>query len=178
MRVSENPLSRPNDTIFIEDTIITHIEDQCLPIPCSARVTLSLYPTIMCRIDSDNLPVWLVNYQYSPFTITVENGCKIKAMLSYNLSELLYNRDSNDTFKGFLVPCKHPCTVIQANIRIRSVSFSVLNFQGFSGHKDKWIAMNGNFHRLGVAEMKHGGWQIKITEDPTFSENEKLLRNL
>ena len=175
MMVSENPLSRPNDTIFIEDTIITHIEDQCLPIPCSARVTLSLYPTIMCRIDSDNLPVWLVNYQYSPFTITVENGCKIKAMLSYNLSELLYNRDSNEIFKGFLVPCKHPCTVIQANIRIRSVSFSVLNFQGFSGHKDKWIAMNGNFHRLGVAEMKHGGWQIKITEDPTFSENEKLL---
>ena len=166
MMVSENPPSKPNDTIFIEDTSITHIDNQCLSTPCLVRVTLSLYPTIMCCIDSDNLPIWLVNRQNRPFFVTLNNGCNIKVFLRrYDLNNLFFG-SSKDTFKGSLVPHKTPCTVIQTEIQtdawIRSVSFSVLNF-------------NAEFHLLGVAEMKHGGWQIKITEDPTFYENEKLL---
>ena len=75
MMVSENPPSKSNDTIFLEDTSITHIDNQCLPTPCAVRVTLSLYPMIMCRIDSDDLPIWLVNRQNSPFFVTLNNGC-------------------------------------------------------------------------------------------------------
>ena len=172
--VSENPPSKLNDTIFLEDTNITHIENQCLPTPCSARVTLSLYPAIVCRIDSDNLPIWLVKRQNSPFFVTLKNGSNIEVLLRYNLNDLL-SGVSTDTFKGFLIPCKCPCTVIQGDTRIRSVSFSVLNFQRFYSQKNRWIDLNGIYHQLGVAEMKHGGWRIEITEDLTFSENEKLL---
>ena len=176
MMVSENPPSKPNDTIFLEDTSITHIDNQCLPTPCSVRVTLSLYPTIMCFIDSDNLPIWLVNRQNSPFFVTLNNGCNIKVFLRrYDLNNLLFG-SSKDTFKGSLIPHKTPCTVIQTDVWIRSVSFSVLNFQKLYGQKDKWINLNGeSSHRLGFVEMNHGGWRIEITEDPTFSENEKLL---
>ena len=163
MMVSENPPSKLNDTIFLEDTNITHIENQCLPIPCLARVTLSLYPKIMCRIDSDNLPIWLVNHQNSPFFVTLKNGSNIKVHLRhYDLNNLLFG-SSKDTFKGSLVPHKQPCTVIQTDVWVRSVSFSVLNFQKLYGRKDKWIKMN------------HGDWRIEIAEDPTFSENEELL---
>ncbi len=175
MMVSENPPSKSNDTIFLEDTSITHIDNQCLPTPCAVRVTLSLYPTIMCRIDSDDLPIWLVNRQNSPFFVTLNNGCNIKVLLRrYDLNNLLFG-SSKDTFKGSLVPHKTPCTVIQTDTRIRYVSFSILNFQRFYGQKNRWIDLNGIYHQLGVAEMKHDGWQIEITEDPTFSENEKLL---
>ena len=176
MMVSENPPSKPNDTIFLEDTSITHIDNQCLPTPCSVRVTLSLYPTIMCCIDSDNLPIWLVNRQNSPFFVTLNNGCNIKVFLRrYDLNNLFFE-SSKDTFKGSLIPHKTPCTVIQTDVWIRSVSFSVLNFQKLYGQKDKWINLNGeSSHRLGFVEMNHGDWRIEITEDPTFSENEKLL---
>ena len=164
MMVSENPPSKPNDTIFLEDTSITHIDNQCLPTPCSVRVTLSLYPKIMCCIDSDNLPIWLVNRQNSPFFVTLNNGCNIKVFLQrYDLNNLLFG-SSKDTFKGSLVPHKTPCTVIQTDAWIRSVSFSVLNFQKLYGQKNKWINLNN-----------HGSWRIEITEDPTFSENERLL---
>ena len=64
---------------------------------------------------------------------------------------------------------------IQTDTRIRYVSFSILNFQRFYGQKNRWIDLNGIYHQLGVAEMKHDGWQIEITEDPTFSE--RLSKN-
>ena len=163
MTISDNPSPKPNDTILLEDTIITHIEDQCLPEPCSIRVVLRLLPTIKCCIYSDDFPIQLVNSLYSPFTITLENGCKIDVMFS-------------KIFKRVLTPCKCPCTVVQEGTRIRSVSFSVLNFQKLYGRKDKWINLNGECsHRLGFVEMNHGGWRIEITEDPTFSKNEELL---
>ena len=162
MTISDNPSPKPNDTIFLEDTIITHIEDQCLPEPCSVRVVIRLLPTIKCCIYSDDFPMQLVNSIYSPFTITLENGCKIDVMFS-------------KIFKQVLTPCKCPCTVVQEDTRIRSVSFSILNFQEFSGQKDKWIVLNEEFQRLGVVEMRHGDWQIKITEDPAFYKNKKLL---
>ncbi len=176
MMVSENLPSKLNDTIFLEDTNITHIENQCLSTPCLARVTLSLHPKIMCRIDSDNLPIWLVNRQDSPFFVTLKNDSNIKVRLRrYDLNNLLLG-SSKDTFKGSLVPHKQPCTVIQTDVWVRSVSFSVLNFQKLYGRKDKWINLNGEYsHRLGFVEMNHGGWRIEIVEDPTFSENEELL---
>ena len=175
MMISEKLSQKPNDSIFLEDISITHIESQWLPKPCSARVTLRLSPTIMCRIDSDNLPIWLIEFQDKTFLVTLNNGRKVKVLLSYNLNDFFYNSSSNETFKGFLVPYKCPCTVIQPDTQIRCVSFSVLNFQRFHSGDDKWMEVDGKNLCLGFAEMKHDGWQVHITETPTFSETEKEL---
>ena len=61
MMFSANLTQKPNTPIFLEETIITHIDGHCLPIPCSGRVTFHLSPRISCRIDSDNLPRQLPN---------------------------------------------------------------------------------------------------------------------
>ena len=176
--VLDNPALKLNEPIFLENTNITHIENHRLPSPCSVHVVLYLWPTITCRAESNNLPTWLLNdYQYKPFFVTLENGCKIKSLLSYNLNDLLFNRNSRDTFKGFLVPYINPCTVAQSDTRIKSVSFSVLNFEQFYGSYDKKIEVAGEYVRkLGATEMKDDDWQIDIAETLNSSENRRILR--
>ncbi len=170
---SDSPPRKTNDPIFLEDISITHIAGQRLAEPCAASVVLHLSPKIMCRIESDNLPKSLVNLQHDAFLITTQNGCKAKVFLRYNPNDLMSLRES---LRGFLVPYKSPCTVIHSDIRLRSVSFGVLNFPRFYGRKDKWIDMNEMRRRLGVAEMKDDGLMIEITEDPSLSENTKSLQ--
>ena len=154
----DKPFDEPNSFIFLEDINITHINDQYLADPCPARVVLHLAPRIMCRIESNHLPVSLAQLPRKVSCITIENGSKIQVMHS-----------KNPFPKGFLVPYKSPCIVIQSNIKIRSISFSALNIPKFYGQKDRWTDIGGTCHRLGVAEMKHGGLWIEITEDPSLS---------
>ena len=172
---SDSPLGKPNDSIFLEDASITHINGHCLPKPCAVRVTLHLSPKIECRIHSDNLPKGIVNLQNSPFFVTLKNGCDIKVFLRYNLNDLFYS-DSGETFKGFLSLYKSPCTVIPSNTRIQSVRFSILNFRQFFGRKDKWIELDGTNQRIGFIEMESDGWRFAIEAIPGLSEHLKILR--
>lgn len=174
MMYSDKPHRKPNDPIFLEDINITHINGHALPKPCPARVTQYLSPTITCRIESDNLPVSLVNWPLNPFSITTSNSCTTKVFLRYNLNDFFYP-SSKEFLSGFLIPYESPCSVIQPDTQLQAVSFSILNFRGFYGHKDKWIDLEGMNRRLGVAELEHENLRIEITEDPTFSENKKSL---
>ena len=169
---SDTSRRQPNNPIFLEDISITHINGHVLAVPCSASVTLHLSPTISCRIAADNLPIDLVDLQYIAFSITTSNDCTTKVSLRYNSNDFFYSRVKK-SFKGFLIPYKMPCTVFSPNTKIRSVSFSVLNFPEFSGQKDKWI--DGKSSRLGVAILEHENLRIEIMEDTMFSENRKLL---
>ena len=173
--ILHNPPPKPNEPIFLENTTITHIESHCLPTPCLIQVVLHLSPTITCRIESDNLPIQLLNdYMHKPFSAILNNSCEIKMQLSsYDLNS---NKNSRDTFKGSLIPYKSPFTVVQSDTQIQSVNFSILNFRRFYGSQDKWVEVNENCLQLGAAEMKCDGWQIDITETPTFSENWGILR--
>ncbi len=166
----------PNKPIFLENTSITHVENSRLREPCSVNVVLHLSPTIACRIESDNLPIQLMkNYQNKIFLVTLENGCNIKVLLSYSLNDFFHNRNSKETFKGFLFPYMSPCTVAQLNTLIKSVSFCILNFKSFYGSRDKRAEVNENHRWLGATEMEYGPWRIDITEIPTFFENRKIL---
>ena len=169
---SDHLFRKPNEPIFLEDISITHVNGHALDDPCSARVTLHLSPKISCRIASDNLPTWLEKLKDKAFSITTSDGCAIKVFLRYNLNNFFYSKES---FKGFLVPYKSPCTVINPDTQIQSIRFSVLNFREFYGDKDKWIEPDGKSRRLGVAILKHENLRIEITENRTFSENRKLL---
>lgn len=173
----DNLPPKPNEPIFLENTSITHVENLALREPCPVKVVLHLSPTIICRIESDNLPIQLVkDYQNKIFLVTLKNGSNIKVLLSYNLNDFFYNRNSKETFKGFLFPYMSPCTVAQLNTLIKSVSFYVLNFESFYGSRDEWAEVDGNHRRLGVTEMECDPWRIDITETPSFFENRKILK--
>ena len=177
----DNPPSKANEPIILENTSITDIENLDLSTACSVRVVLHLSPTITCRIESDNFPIQLLkDYQHKTFLVTLKNGCKIKARLPYNFNGLLYtlfyNRSSKDTFKGFLVLYMNPCTVAQLDTSIKSVSFSILNFKQFYGSHDKKAEVNGkSLLWLGATEMECDPWRIDITETTAFFENRKVL---
>ena len=176
MIASSHLTQKPNTPIFLEDAIITHIEGQRLPKPCSGRVTLHLSPRIICRIDLKDLPRWLANSQGKKLLVTLENGCEIKMLLFPDLNDLLFNRKPNNTFKGFLVPYEVPCRVMQPDTRVRSVSFSLLNFLEFYGQQDMSLDLDGHGHRLGAVKIEHDGLRIEISQDPSFSDNLKLLK--
>lgn len=172
----DNPLPKPNEPIFLENTSITHIENLRLREPCPVKVVLHLSPTISCRVESDNFPIQLVkDYQNKIFLVTLKNGCNIKVLLSYNLNDFFYHGNSKETFRGFLFPYMSPCTVAQLNKLIKSVSFCILNFKSFYGSCDKHVEVNGNHRRLGATEMQYDPWRIDITETPSFFENRKIL---
>ena len=166
----DNQFRKPNEPILLEDISITHVNSHALNDPCPARVTLHLSPKISCRIASDILPISLVNLAHEAFSITTSNGCKIKVFLQYNRNDF-YSKTSS--FKGFLVPYKSPCRVINPDTQIQAIRFSMLNFLGFCGRRDKLL--DGEFLRLGRAVLEHKNLWIEITEEPAFSENRKLL---
>lgn len=94
----DNPPPKPNEPIFLENTSITHVENLTLRKPCPVKVVLHLSPTIICRIESDNLPIQLVkDYQNKIFLVTLSNGCNIKVLLSYNLNDFFYHKGSKET---------------------------------------------------------------------------------
>lgn len=172
----DNPPSKANEPIFLENTSITHVENLRLTVPCSVNVLLHLSPIITCRMEFEDFPKLLLErYQHRPFLITLRNGFKIKVLLFYNFNDLVFSK-SKDSFKGFLMPSVNPCTVAQPDTRIQSVSFSLLNFREFYGSHDKKSKVNEkSLRRLGATKMEHGPWRIDITETPTFHENRKVL---
>lgn len=86
----DNSFPKPNEPIFLENTSITHVENLALQKPCPVKVVLHLSPTIICRIESDNLPIQLVkDYQNKIFLVTLENGCNIKVLLFLQPQRLL-----------------------------------------------------------------------------------------
>ncbi len=164
---------RPNDSIFLENTSITHISGCHLPEPLQACVRLHLYPQIGCRIESKNLPKQLIKTQHEPFHITTASGFRTKVFLRYNLNDLM---SLGNFFKGYLIPSVSPCMVIDPNADIRSVTFGVLNFQEFYGRNDKFIDIDGSSRRLGSSVITLDNFRIEITENPDLSENKKFLR--
>ena len=163
---------RPNEVIHLDEVTITHINGHCLPEPFAARVRLHLYPGIACRIESDALPKHLVSLQKEAFEVTTAGGFRTKVFLRFNLNDLMH---SGDYFRGYLILFKSPCMVIDPEINITSVEFSVLNFQQFYGKNDRWITSNGNSVRLGLSEIVCDDFQVEIAEDIGLSENRKFL---
>jgi len=87
-----------------------------------------------------------------------------------------FNSVSKHSFKGSLVPVYSPYTVAKTDTRIRSVNFSVLNFDQFYGTEDKWINIDEQSRHLGVAKLEADHWRIEITESLGLNEDRKILK--
>lgn len=168
---SDNSPQEPNAPIFLEDISITHINGHRLEEPCSGRVVLRLFPTIMPLIESDSLPIEILSHRLEmPFVITLRASRDIQVVLLTP-----FPVSTNRIFKGTLGLYKSPCIVMKSDAEVKSVSFCVLNFPKFYGQKDKWVDRGNVSLRLGTTELNFGDWRIAITEDPSLSENRKLL---
>ena len=164
-------MQKPNEPIVLEDTSITHIQDQCLPTPCPIRAILHLSPRLQFSIDSDEFPlIILQRFMREPFCISLKNGGRIKVRIGSDPNSV-----SEHGFKGYLCPVQSPCTVAQSDTPLRSVQFSVLNFEKFHGTQDKWIGVDGKCLCLGVAKLEADRWRIDIISTPSLSEDVKIL---
>ena len=153
---SDNPPRENNAPIFLEDISITHVNGQRLGEPCLGRVVLRLSPTIMLRIESDSLPMEILDHRPEmPLVIRIGARCDIRV---FQL-DARFPGFTNQTLKGALGLCTSPCTVMQSDAEVQSVSFCVLNFLRFYGQ----------------TELVFGDWRIAISEEPGLSENLKLL---
>ena len=155
-------MQKPNQPIVLEETSITHIQEQSLPAPCPIRSILHLSPRLRPSIDSDEFPRCILSKNmYMPFRISLSTGGKLEVR----------------RIGGSLIPVHSPCTVIPKTTQIRSVSFSVLNFKRFYGAEDKGINVDGMYRRLGVAKLEADRWRIDIIENCNFSsEDRKILK--
>ena len=168
MTKSDNSPEEPNSPIFLENVCITRINGHCLEEPCAARVVLRLSPTIVPLIESDSFPIGILDDRMEmPFVVTVKDSCDIQVVRS----GLSIPGSANRTARGSLGIYKSPCTVIESDAEISSVSFSVLNFPKFYGQKDEWV----DSRRLGATKLVYKNLQIRITEDRSLSENAKIL---
>lgn len=170
--LASSPLE-PNAPIFLEDINITHINGHRLGEPCRGRVVLRLSPTIMPRIESDSLPIGILDSSLEmPFVITTTAGCCIEVVL---LTISPGPGSAKGTIKGALGPYKSPCVVMDSDAQVKSVTFCVLNFSQFYGQKDKCVNWRNTSLILGATELGFGDWRVSITQDPGLSENRKLL---
>ena len=129
-------MQKPNESIVLEETSITHIQERYLPTPCPIRSILHLSPRLWPSIDSDEFPRCILSkFRYEPFHISLSTGGKLKV----RVASWDFNSVSKHSFKGSLVPVHSPCIVIPTCTQIRSVSFNVLNFKKFFGGNDKWV---------------------------------------
>ncbi|MCY4610951.1 MAG: hypothetical protein OXC38_04550 [Gammaproteobacteria bacterium] len=169
---------KPNEPILLEDTNITHIEDQQLPNPCPIQVVLHLSPKIRCRVDSTKLPIQLMQGDFlkKPFSITLQHHRQIKVRLGLYDPNSFFNGNPKDTFEGTLIPYRSPCTVVPPDAKIQSVRFGVLNFNEFYSKQDKFVTVDKTKIRLGSVTMQHDDWQIEATSVPNLGENLKILR--
>lgn len=166
-------MHKPNESIVLEETSITHIQEKHLTTPCHIRSILHLSPRLWNSIDADEFPRCILSgFMYEPFNITLKSDGKIKVRIASWDS----NSVSKQSFKGSLVPVHSPCTVVPKGTKIRYVSFRVLNFERFWGRKDKWVNVDGLSRRLGVAKLEAGHWRIDIAENLSLDEDQKILK--
>ncbi len=166
-------MCKPNEPVVLDDTSITHIQDQCLSTPCKVRAVLRLSPRLQFSIDSDEYPLFMrQRFMYEPFFISLKSGGRIRV----KLKSCSLNKDSVIGFKGSLGPVQSPCTVARSDVRLKSVRFGILNFITFYGAQDKHIEIDGVYRRLGFAILEVDHWRIEIKENRNFFENQKILK--
>ena len=166
-------MQKSNTSIVLEETSITHIQEQCLPTPCPIRSMHHFSPWLRTSIESDEFPRCILSkFMHLPFHITLNSGGKVKVRVAPPDP----NSVSKHSFKGSLVPVYSPCTVTPKTTRIRSVSFSVLNLKKFYGTEDKWINIDEQSRCLGVTKLEAERWRIEITESLSLDENRKILK--
>ena len=146
---------KPNESIILEHTRITHVEEQ--PVSAPIRVVCQLSPEQRLLIESDELPRMILHqFLYEPFYISLENDRRTNVRLvSYTPFS-----GSEHGFKGFLSPVQTPCTVAKPDILLQRVQFSILNFNKFFGTQDKYIEVGGTCHRQGLAQLQTDCWRI------------------
>ena len=166
-------MCKPNDPIVLENTSIISVQNQCLSTPCSVRAVLYLSPRIRFSINSDHLPIeMLQRFMYKPFCVSLICGAIVKV----RIGSLDPNCISASHFKGSLVPVHSPCMVANSDVRLQSARFSVLNFKKFQGDQDKHIYEDGMCRRLGFTKLEADSWRIELTENWSLIEDKKILK--
>lgn len=159
----------PNSPIVLEDILITHINGHCLEKPFAARVVLRLSPTLMTVIESESFPIGILDHRMEmPFVVTLSDNRDVQVVSS----SLRIPGSINGTARGSVALYKSPCTVIRRDTKIKSISFSVINFPKFFGREDNWI----DSVRVGATKLAHKNLQVSLTQIVSLSDHEKLLK--
>ena len=159
---------KPNSPIVLEDILITHINGHCLEEPCAAQVVLRLSPMLVTAMESESFPIGITDSRMEmPFVVTVKDKCDVQVVRS----GMRTPGSTTGTVRGSLAIYKSPLTVIGRNTKIKSISFSALNFPKFFGREDKWI----DSKCLGATKLIHNNLQIDLTQVADLSDHEERL---
>ena len=160
---------KPNSPIVLEDILITHISGHRLEKPFSARVVLRLSPTLVTVIESESLPAGILDHRMEmPFVVTTSDNRDVQVVRSSLRTPGLLD----GTARGSLALYKSPFTVTRRDTKIKSISFSVINFPKFFGRDDSWI----DSVRVGATTLAHKNLQVSLTQVVSLCDHEKLLK--
>ena len=161
-----------DETIFLENINITHINNHVLPKSFEACVRLHFHPRMSCRIESDDMPKDLINLEGEVFRITTADGFEAEVLLGgYSLNDLI----GLGVLKGFLILRGSSCLVVDPNKKIKCVNFGIINFPEFQGPTYEQFEEKERIRFLGSVKFIFNGFRIEIVESPSLWENRKLL---
>ena len=156
-------MHEPNQPITLETTDIVEIDGQSVKL--AVHVILQLFPNPTIVIEADELPDLV--FRKKRFKIALASGARLEAMV----------RTFNPlTCRGSLIPSYQPMNIIDKEVPLRSLHFSILNFPEFFGSQRKWIREGENVHAIPHALVEASGWRLKITGVQNISEVVKMLK--
>ena len=156
-------MHEPNQPITIETTDIVKMDGQSAKVAVHVTLQLFPYPTIV--IEADELAPLVLRKEC--FEISLASGPRLETFVRY-FNPL--------TGRGSLVPASQPVNVLDKEVLLRSLHFSILNFPEFFGSQRKWFRDGETLHAIPHALIEASGWRIKITGVQNISEVVKMLK--
>ena len=161
-------MTNPSDPIVVAEGRIVAIDDDTVDTPM--RIVQKLTPNPQLIIECENLP----NSQYATkdkCRITLDNGTAIDVLNTLSGLNHIERYRQSHRMTGAFIPVIQPCVVMDAGRPLRSVGFSVLNFQKVFGQHDRYIEADENVERVGCILLQDSSWLVEITAIPG-SDNE------
>ena len=156
-------MQEPNQPITLETTDIVEIDGQSVNVSVNVMFRLFPFPTIV--IDADELPPLVLRKE--PFEISLASGPRLETLVrSFNPL----------TCRGSLVPASQPVNVLDKEVLLKSLHFSILNFPEFFGNQRKWNIDEETYTAIPHTIIKASDWCVKITGVQNISEVVKALK--
>ncbi len=152
-----------NAPIVLAEGRIVAIDNDTVDAPM--RVIQRLTPDPRLIIECENLP----DFHYvgrNRCRIMLDNGTAIDVCDALSGLTHMQRWSQSRRISGEFVPIIQPCVVMDAGRPLRSVGFSVLNFQKVFGQQDQYIEADGTVKRVSCILLQGSSWLIKITAIP------------
>ena len=160
-------MPKSNMPIVLLEGRIVAIDNDTVDAPM--RIVQRLTPDPRLVIECENLP----NFDHvgrNRCHITLDNGTAVDVRDALSgLTHMQRWRQSRSIGAEF-VPVIQPCVVMDTGRPLRSVEFSILNFQTVFGQQDQHIEADGIVERVGCILLQDSSWLIRITAVPGLHE--------